>query len=377
MTTKVQLKKRIKLSKKFLDFSWVLRQYEKGRLTMSGRAMTPDSFAEFRTTIRCANDVFEGCWDIAFNVRYGTRVPGGRRVFSYDILGFDLLFPEITLNNSEGNTHTVNNLFVQVQLYINGENKLKLGELQGGRSSVTMAEISSRYLHSHLPKLKIGHDSSTVPFWQSFCTGSGHINVMMSDINADGFTVENFTNYLVQVLCLVAWESIEGTPHIHMRDVRISSRSGRSYQVEPTRARRLKRRIIRYCKDNSILPRINFAMEGDKYVLRNDADFLTWVKDTLVFNSNDTQEYLCIHDSSSNTYYRHNSEEGITEVPIIESNYIFRGEVIPFNVTEVPEGVDTTVVTVHPEILTLIQKQIEDDINNKKVRQSTINRYSN
>ena len=64
-----EVEKRLKLEGKLRDFSWIVRQYEKGRLYIGGNKVTSKKkFEQFRVLIRLVNEIYEDHWDIDFTI---------------------------------------------------------------------------------------------------------------------------------------------------------------------------------------------------------------------------------------------------------------------------------------------------------------------
>lgn len=365
--------KDVKSADKCRDFTWINRQYEKGRLTVGGGyTMTAAKFEEFRIAIRSTNEVYEGLWDLSISANVNTSTSK----VMFDVGGIDIHFPEVTITNGRSgdrNTHIIKDLFVKVVLDGGGES-LRVGELQGGRTTMTKAEISSEYLHSHLRKYTFSSGDS-LPYWGRFCTGSGHINIIRSDINGDGFNEEKFTNYLVQIMGLVTWESIEGTPYNYIAEIRIRARNGTMYTASDTKAKNLKRKVIAYHAGNNITPQVTIALDNHKYVIRNDEALENFLMNTRDWSEAENKEYFC-EKTSEDAYYKVGSTPGPISTPRITSNFLFQGRIIPFIVSDDTEEAEvTTERVVHPRIKHQIIKELEHDINTKKIRKSTIDRY--
>jgi hypothetical protein len=366
----VKIKKQIKLEGKSTDFNWFNQQYQKGRLQISGFTINASVFETLRIAIRATNDVYDKDWDMDFII---TKSGNSLKV---SITGIILRFPEVVIRNSRVE-HTIKELFVRIPLYINN-NVLKVNSLEGGRMQQTYPEWSTGYFHSHLRRNIISDPIMQPPFYDVFCTGSGHINDFMANINGDGVSETRFTSLLLQIMSMVSWESIEGVPYVYIKDIFIRNHgsSRRGYIYNTSTAIQLKEKTIVYHKTNNILPRINYELVGDNYKILNDDAFETFLK-TSPFNEAERKKYLCYSDEHG-SYYRYGDETQITNnPPQIRKTYLFRTEELKFEVTDTPTTPqqDNREYKIHPAIKEFIIKDLEYDTNIKKIRKSTIDRY--
>lgn len=360
--------KKIKLADKCRDFSWILERFESNQLSLLGDSFNKGSFDKFRMAIKCVQEVYENQWDIDIN-----EVDG-----KVDITGVIIHFPEVLLKNSRDKQHSMSNLFVKIHLRKDGTN-IKVGGLSGGRTSVSYAEYCSNYFHSHLPGSFTNQRSSQSPFYSSFCTGSGHINDFIAEINSETLTRERMIPFLVQIISLVSWESLEGGPHRKISNIRVNSNRGRISNPSQQDSLYLKNKVIDYHKDNEIIPNIDFKLESGQYTIVDNEKFNKFLTETVQLTDTDKRRVICMQDNQGN-YYQYGSIPGY-ELPPNTSNhkYIFQGREIPFEIGSPPDIGDLTNIHyfLHPEVKSFIKQELEYDINIKKVRQSTIDRYSN
>jgi len=87
---------------------------------------------------------------------------------------------------------------------------------------------------------------------------------------------------------------------------------------------------------------------------------------------------LCI--KSEDGYYTLGGLPGFAEPPDTDDFYfIFQGRNIPIQIGDPPPQVteEDLEIVVYPEILEQLKKHIEYDVNFKKIRKSTVDKYSN
>lgn len=366
-----EVEKRLKLEGKLRDFSWIVRQYEKGRLYIGGNKVTSKKkFEQFRVLIRLVNEIYEDHWDIDFTI---SQIDEAKVIVN--IHGPVIHFPHINIYNRDRRTHNISDLFVRLCLRL-GSTNLQMYEIQGGRATFTYAEWTSDYAHSHLPGR--GDMSSHMPYYKRFCTGSGHINDFIAEINSGEVTVENLTRLLVQIMGLVNYESIEGTPHRHMSNISVRTQSGRRFSANKETSLNWYRRLLNHHKVNNLVPSLEFKLENGKYKLKDDARLDSFLL-SLEMDENDKLRLLAFIDETGSAYaYGHTPTYQALDLPRSRS-FIFRNREIPLTINSRPNEQNTSniVYKIHPIIKQYIKEEIEYDINKKTIRKSTIDRYSN
>jgi len=127
-------------------------------------------------------------------------------------------YPEVTIKNSAGQTHTVQDFFLRLAF----DNYLNLYQFAVARTTFNTVEISHDpdhfYVHSHLPRESPG-------FWDnSFCFGSAPISKVLAKLREGG--IEYLTRFLINFEDVLGWESLEGAPYKKMSDYIDSMRAG-------------------------------------------------------------------------------------------------------------------------------------------------------
>ena len=378
--------KKIKLQDKMRNFSWVAQQQSKGRLYINGRKVTGNVFNEFRIFVKTTQEIYENSWDIDIETsmeEFSTKKSSGKtrieRKLVIQIRGLVLYFPRVTITNRERKSHLIKDIFVRIPFFINQREKLGIERIEGGRTTLSYAEYCSHYYHSHLSIYAIGSISSRSqpPMYSTFCTGSGEINIYQADMNSEGITEARATAYLMQIMTVVGYESIEGTPYRHIRNIMIRDVSGRRSNPNKNVADNLYRRTLAHCKDNNIVPCLEFAIENNKYIVKDNSKFDEFLLAT-VTDEDAKRNILCMIDETG-AYYQYGSTPTREQPPTVTNKYIFQGREIQFTVEDIPDEIDDSNIEyfIHPFIKTYIKNQIEYDINKKSIRKSTIDRYSN
>lgn len=132
---------------------------------------------------------------------------------SFDII---IKFPEINIENSRGEKHTVKNLLFKFHITINSarleqEEGYKASiQITGCRLSVSLKEFESNYRWSHLRTGKAG--------WADFCLGSSDFRIMIENVQTE-LTEDSWIGMFLGVEPYLKWESLEGGPHIKMQNI--------------------------------------------------------------------------------------------------------------------------------------------------------------
>jgi hypothetical protein len=132
-----------------------------------------------------------------------------------DNVVFIILFPVVELTNSERKKHIITDLYVKGSVTKDG---VISGTPLGTRGTYNFAEQTSNYTHSHLP-------TESHKGWGTFCLGDSNLVTLISDIRRTGvykdrnYFLRRFEAIIFQLEAYVAWESLEGGPHILMTDI--------------------------------------------------------------------------------------------------------------------------------------------------------------
>ena len=122
-------------------------------------------------------------------------------------------FPEITISNNKNQTHKILDLYVK--LVMQQKNNL-LTYAYGCRSTRTVSEAASNYVHSHL------HSISGLPIFSDFCLGSSEFGQQLAVLahdNPSTYTEEKFDILFCLLDSYVRYESLEGGPHIRIETI--------------------------------------------------------------------------------------------------------------------------------------------------------------
>ena len=373
------LEKELKLSGNVRNAAWMTRQFTKKRIIMGGVVISETLFNQYKICMKVISDIYENKWDVDF-----TLTQTSSKIY-IDIKAVHILFEEIVITNSRAKTHTIKDLLVAIELRNDSNRRLKVERLKGGRLSLTYAEFQSNYFHSHLSvdcqRLNRG-DYIVAPFFTTFCTGSGEINIYQSNINGDGFTERNFIAFAMQIMTLVTWESLEGMPYRHMDNIRVRPSSGSYFHhSENQHSEPIYRKLLTNLIENQITPDIDVILNSNSSFEVVDNEKVLKLINELPFTADEKAIFLCspVPGTNNTHYYKYNSTPGFNSVPTYTSSYIFRGETKQFTVGSAPSANATTTAEIeyklHPNVVNYVKKKLQYELNKKRIRQSTINRY--
>lgn len=127
-------------------------------------------------------------------------------------------FPEIEIKNSRDNRHLIRDLYVG--LHLTSTYRIGNTSVTGTRSTRTIDEVNSNYVHSHLSSYDRALDFS------HFCLGTGVINENLLLARDSDPSVNNFGYEILfeSLNSFVAWESLEGGPYARITNISSNSR---------------------------------------------------------------------------------------------------------------------------------------------------------
>jgi predicted CopG family antitoxin len=131
----------------------------------------------------------------------------------YESLKIILKYNDITITNSEGNSHFIKSMFVRI-VYNLVSNKF-INSLYGKAGELSVKELNCGYVHSHMP--------GNVSDWGKFCLGSSEITGILADLSINEFNDAKFDLLLYNLEEYIKWESLEGGPHFKIKDLNYGS----------------------------------------------------------------------------------------------------------------------------------------------------------
>jgi hypothetical protein len=132
--------------------------------------------------------------------------------FSNNVYTFRIRFPKITIKNSKNTTYDIEEFYLDINLSINNSNNIIMKDMAGRRGIMSKREIQYGYIHSHVSS-----------FGGRYCTGSSELTEVISNISNKIYNADLFELFIITLKEAVKWESIEGTPHKRIDELKKSS----------------------------------------------------------------------------------------------------------------------------------------------------------
>lgn len=125
--------------------------------------------------------------------------------------GILVKYPEITIKNAMGMTHTIRDMFVYVSI---ANYQLLDSHLQGQRITFSRKETAVGYTHSHL-------NPSSYDHIEVFCLGSSNLNTYLTNMTQSRRHIlpSELEILFMQIKAYLEWESLEGIPYISIKEL--------------------------------------------------------------------------------------------------------------------------------------------------------------
>jgi len=321
--------------------------------------------------ITVLNEIYPGLWDFDFFEDYEKEL----EVFVV------IRFPEFTITNSEGLTHTIKELFVsfKIDTYSLSETGfMSFSRLRGTRARVSYTERLNSYEHSHL-STSAPQTSEEVFINYGFCLGNSTEIVHLTNSLLLEYDSNIFTLFLYTIKSIVEWESLEGKPYRYIKDITISKRNYTRNYIDTI-----------YLNDyyNSIRSKItslpvDFVLFENKYKIIRNQKFKDFIKKIVIENFEENYGDYLVKKDLRNDWVRYsfptitrNANQLLLDENGNPPSFCFRGEKIKYFVEEYNgELPKISAYRVHPDIIEYTAKQLENEIYEKTIRKHTIERY--
>lgn len=131
-----------------------------------------------------------------------------------------ILWDDITITNSNNDTHNIKDLYMRFTL----SEDLKISTIKGFRGTLSPVEWVYGYQHSHLGGNNAKKSCYDEKF-SGFCLGGGtEVPSLMAEIDiAERFDENLYILFLYSLDAYVKWESVEGGPYRHMKNINYST----------------------------------------------------------------------------------------------------------------------------------------------------------
>lgn len=119
-------------------------------------------------------------------------------------------YPHITITNTRKESREIEELYCVLTF----NKSFLLKGFEGFRAKMSFNDVKNGYRHSHLNSRSLESLFSV----SAFCTGSTDLTALKSEF-MEGFDADRFDLFLYQINNFVEWESLEGTPYVHLSTV--------------------------------------------------------------------------------------------------------------------------------------------------------------
>ena len=289
-------------------------------------------------------------------------------------------YPEITITNSYGKTHTITDLFIKTKFNHLGQLR---EEFTMNRSTYTATELLVGYRHSHHKTISV--NELNLKFWDTTCLGQGVLSQstnLLRGLTLEEFDEINIMSLYANIDAYVAWESIEGVPYIRIEKIREMSSSANptvsfgplttlsSYDKQLLKEVMKEDFIVNNCK---LIPSTKdsypyYNLEYDEYkmmkYLNSKAEDLK-LKET--YQSNRRVCYISVDDFGNVSYYKiANDIMNLSEMKRLNGTRLFdfKGQPVNFKaIDNLNIKEDAREISITPDILYYIITNIETEIN--------------
>lgn len=343
------------------------------------KRIRPEHCWTLRQMIKILEQAYKDRWDIQIELkplfkshtnRYGGNAGAIRDWFLYDRMIVDFIyivihFPSVTLTNSKRDTFDLKDMFIRIPLDPK-ENNLIIETLQGTRSTLSVAEYETAYLHSHLIRLNDnvtvnGHVVKNRPCtYSEFCTGIGDINILKAMLN-NKFDPDFFNSYLLLLQNFLEWESIEGTPYMRINSVVVADYD---YPVvSEDECRNFYESLIRH--PNSFI--LDWTFRDGRYEIVDNNKFEEQLR------GSPWGTYL--YRDETGKYFEEKTQ--IAREDVVFNEWLpFRGQKIFFRIEgEIKTRGEDALKFIHPKMKAYVKRQLEQRINVTFLREAGAGRY--
>lgn len=355
---------------------WLFKRARRGFI----RGVSQEDAVNFADTIdsmiSVLNKVHEDRWDFHLKPE---RV-GSRWKFELWVL---IHYPVVEITNAEGLSHTMKDLILTFRINEQGieDDRIIYGpeELGGTRGTLSYEEWFSHYIHSHLDTWRTTRFSDCLEA-TTFCTGGGEINDLMATLRG-GYSEGIFELFILTLDVVANWESLEGGPHILMKNITLGTYDNYAELLDEGTLRR----AYRYFSDSLSELNVNFVIADNRYKIKHDDTYEQYVKEKVIANTGEYVKYLLVNKVGTE-YVGYNFPDIKTPEELKEKFLNDRGELpytliqgkkIEFKVEKFTgEMPDINQYGVHPKFLNYVSKKLEHKLYKKTIRRSSIERYN-
>ena len=265
-------------------------------------------------------------------------------------------FPKETISNNKGQNHTIYDLYIKVKFVDS-----RFMDMRTIRTSFTLAELYSGYLHSHSPSMPYVRSNTMIRTYtgeRSCCLGTGPLGQLMGDY---------IDSNILMSLCIyiekwVRWESLEGGPYVRMEQIgNIGLNTSSFLPSLPS----LKALLESCYIPKSLIQNLNWSVVKKEYKILNPIEYFML---GIIIPSEKYYTYRLypsgIIGSNVDTY--DSLKEAVKLWDLLHTGFWFKGAEIPMKIIDVVEqGSYTLLKNTNFRIAYAIKIILEDIINAK------------
>lgn len=295
---------------------------------------------------------------------------------------------------STSDRHAIKDLLVvlQIESGATSPNEICFMKMEGTRASQSLAEYSSKYMHSHLNTRMPGNFGEKALELTFFCLGESDINNHLN-IGLEAryvFEETDFEMLLHLIDEYVIWESLAGGPYTLIQNINANQSTARttselSSTLTTSYLKTLfsERQILRLFSEEHYT-KLNFILVEDKYKIKQDNALEKVVLDALLFKGINCQ-YL-IYTPENNKYIAYPSDRassGINVNGIVIHDYKINGEipriqfrdtVLEYHIKMPNEGQEQVfnynVLRVHPNFIQYVKEIVDKEIYKASIKEA-------
>lgn len=194
-----------------------------------------------------------------------------------------LHFPEITVNNSQKNSHKVRDILIRLTFSFKS---YALTMFQAARYTYTLSEYNSRYMHSHIQYTNPGN------FTTSCCHGTTDISNFESQLRTY-YDSDIYELFLGLIGSWLGWESLEGGPYSKIENIKINSDS----RIPPEN---LPQSIL----ENNLYKFLKQFDFKAKIIDKKDYEYLSLDEDYVDSLIDEISTSKCVKDPETSNFYQ-------------------------------------------------------------------------
>ncbi len=305
----------------------------------------------------------------------------------YKVAGIYIIikFPEVVIKNSHDSTLTLKDLFVRQSVTFSPYGKgfrPDFHKIVGTRSTVSLEEFVSQYMHSHLPRNKF--NTETTLQYSNFCTGSSELEASRAMLNSEGKSAEYLELYIQTIYNYVGWESLEGGPHIRMSTVAAKAAVGQGI-IERFYLSEVYNQVIAHMKKEGLNSVFDWVYKNNKWNIVDNNRLETFLAEfskaasDIFLTYPDGQRYDVkpfFFKDEKGEYYSELSKSGNSPEELSKIWTPYKNQKIFFTVDGKLQKSANKQLYIHPKLKDHVRNRFEELINKCYTRKAAISRLN-